>query len=351
MSINLYCPINSTGYGIASTNILKALIPKTPLSFFAIGQPNVNSQEDYDLISSLLLKQENFDANATCLKIWHQFDLAERVGRGKYFAYPFFELDTFSDREKKHLSIPDGIFVSSQWAKDVISQNNIKTPTHIVPLGVNTNIFNQSLFEKPSHNKYVFLNIGKWEVRKGHDVLVDIFLKAFPNEEDVELWVVASEHTNSYSSKEQLQEWKNKYSVDKRIKISTGVSSQLELAHIISQASCGIFMSRAEGWNLELLECMAMNKPTIATNYTAHTEFCNKNNCYLVDIQEKEKAFDGKAFVGQGSWGKIGQKQIDECIDHMRFVYKNRIENNNEGLKTAQYFSWNNSADQILRCI
>lgn len=351
MNINLYCPINSTGYGVASSNMLKSLVPKVSLSFFPIGQPNVDNKEDYDLISSLLSQQEFFDPNAPCIKIWHQFDLAERIGKGKYFAYPFFELDTFSSREKKHLSVPDGIFVSSNWAKNIVEENDIKTPTYVVPLGVNTKIFNYQLFEKPTHNKYVFLNIGKWEVRKGHDLLADIFIKAFPTEDNVELWMVASEHTNNYSSKEELQEWKNKYSVDSRIKISTGVGSQLELAHIMSQASCGIFMSRAEGWNLELLECMAMNKPVIATNYTAHTEFCNTDNCNLVNIDEKEKAHDGKAFTGQGSWGKIGQKQIDDCIDHMRFVYKNNIQNNTNGLKTAQYFSWSNSADRILRCI
>ena len=32
-------------------------------------------------------------------------------------------------------------------------------------------------------------------------------------------------------------------------------------------ADCGIFLSRAEGWNLGLLEMMAMGKPVITTNY------------------------------------------------------------------------------------
>ena len=195
------------------------------------------------------------------------------------------------------------------------------------------------------------MNIGKWEVRKGHDILHDLFKKAFPDEKDVELWMLASETTNSYSDAEQLIEWKNLYGNDDRIKISSGVTSQKEIAQIMSQTSCGIFPSRAEGWNLELLEMMAMNKPVIATNYSAHTEFCDKNNSYLVDIETTEPANDKKAFYGQGNWAKLGQNQLDQTIEHMRNMYTNRITTNSEGLKTAQTFSWKNSASKILGCI
>ena len=74
----------------------------------------------------------------------------------------------------------------------------------------------------------------------------------------------------------------------------------------MSQADCGVFPAKAEGWNLDLLEMMSCGKSTIATNYSGHTEFCNKENCYLVDLPEMETAEDGKWFRGQGEWGKIG---------------------------------------------
>jgi hypothetical protein len=96
---------------------------------------------------------------------------------------------------------------------------------------------------------------------------------------------------------------------------------------------------------------MAMNKPVIATNYSSHTEFCNKDNSFLVDITEKEKADDGKAFRGQGNWAKIGSQQQDQIISYMRHLYSNRINTNPEGLKTAEVYSWKNSADKISGCI
>ena len=350
MKINYYAPINQTGYGVASINILRNLIKlQHDISYFPIGSPSVSSQEDYDLIKGLMENNLAFDPRSPCVKIWHQFDLATRVGNGPYIAYPFFELDTFNALERKHLSVPDKIIASSNWARQIYINNGISQNIEVVPLGVNTEIFDHTL-GRSNTDKYVFLTIGKWEIRKGHDLLPKIFNQAFPNESDVELWILASEHTSGYSKPEEITAWKKMYNHEK-IKVIPGVQSHKDIAQIIANSDCGLYISRAEGWNLELLETMAMNKPTIATNYSAHTEFCNKDNCLLVDINESEPAYDGKAFLGQGNWGKIGQEQINQTIEYMRYVYNNRINTNLAGLQTAQKYSWQNSAECLYRCI
>lgn len=350
MNIIYNAPINKTGYGIASINILKELYKiESNINYFGIGPTSVDNKTDYDFMQKIMSKQL-FDIDAVYIKIWHQFDLAQRIGRGKYFAFPFFELDTFNDMEKNHMLVPDHMIVTSEWAKTILENNGVKKPCSVVPLGVDTKIFDHKQYTKLDNSKYIFLNIGKWEIRKGHDFLYEIFDKAFPHEKDVELWILASETTNSYSTKEQLKEWKNKYA-SSRIKLFDGVDSHANIAHIISQSDCGIYPSRAEGWNLELLESMAMNKPVIATNYSAHTEFCDKNNSYLVNIDSIEPAHDKKAFFGQGNWAKIGQNQKDQIIEYMRYVYKNRINTNKYGIETAQKYSWSNSANTLYRCI
>ncbi|NBW12998.1 MAG: glycosyltransferase family 1 protein [Caulobacteraceae bacterium] len=351
MKINYHAPINTTGYGIASLNILKELISSNiETTYFPIGNPSVLTQEDYDIISKLINNFSVFNKYSPCIKIWHQFDLTSRIGSGQYLAYPFFELDTFNNLEKQHLKIPDKLIASSEWAKQVFEQNGIRQPIDIVPLGVDNKIFDHTMPKTIQTNNYIFLTIGKWEVRKSHDLLPSIFNKAFPNEKDVELWILASEHTNSYSTKEEIEKWKNLYN-HPNIKVIPGVGSHKEIAQVIQNSDCGLYISKAEGWNLELLETMAMNKPVIATNYSAHTEFCNPKNCYLVKIEELEKAYDGKAFVKQGNWAKIGSNQIDQTIEYMRYCYKNRINNNQDGLITAKQYSWRNSAESLVRCI
>jgi glycosyltransferase involved in cell wall biosynthesis len=351
MSINYYAATNHTGYGIASLNILKEISKITSVSYFPIGSPSVSNQSDFEYLSQLIKStNESFNPQAPCVKIWHQFDLANRIGTGKYVAYPFFELDTFNHTEKLHLQTPDLLIASSQWGLQIYQNNNINKPMSVVPLGVDTRVFNHSIPRTRTDNNYVFLTVGKWEVRKGHDILPEIFNKAFPSENDVELWILAAEHTNGYSKPEEIKAWKKLYNYP-RIKIIPGLAHHSDIAQLMANSDCGLYVSRAEGWNLELLETMAMNKPAIATNYAAHTEFCNDKNSYLIDIDQTENAYDGKAFVNQGRWAKIGKNQIDQAIEYMRYVYKNRINSNIEGVNTANKFSWKNSAECLYRCI
>jgi glycosyltransferase involved in cell wall biosynthesis len=349
-NLNISCPINKTGYGIASYNILKELSLQSKISYFPIGQPSVDSQADYELVTKLLNNRYSADVNAPYIKIWHQFDLGDHYGKGKYYAYPFFELDTFNDYEKRSMSVPDAFFVSSSWAKDILIKNNITQPIHVAPLGVDRQVFNENIPKTRNDDKYVFLNIGKWEVRKGHDILLDLLDKAFPNNENVELWILASEITNNYSKPEELIRWKNMYN-DDRVKLFSGFETHQEIASLIANADCGLYPSRAEGWNMELLETMSMNKPVITTNFSAHTEFCNNKNAYLIEITETEKAYDGKAFNGQGNWAKIGHQQKEQIIEHMRSCYRNNVISNPQGLETANIFSWTNTASIIYESI
>lgn len=348
MNINYNAPINSTGYGIASLYILNELQKISNVSLFPIGNVSIDNKNYYDLVQNAYNRSFDFDPSAPCLKIWHQFDLASRIGKGPYYALPFFELDKFNPMESKHLSVPDVVFATSEWAKKIIINNNSNIKCEVVPLGVDRSIFNSEKITKSRNDdKYVFLNIGKWEKRKGHDILCDLFLKAFANNTNVELWILASEINNNYSSKEELAAWKNKYS-HPNIKLFSGAQSHTEIAYLIAESDCGIYPSRAEGWNLELLETMSMNKPVITTNFSAHTEYCNSSNAYLVDIDETEVAHDGKAFHGQGNWAKIDEKQKDQFIEHMRFVYNNKILSNLNGVETAKKYSWKNSANKIM---
>ena len=350
--INYNSPICLTGYGIVSLNILKELykIDNNIISYFPMGQVNLQNEYDHKIVSEMFNNSHLFDIHAPFIKIWHQFDLGSRIGRGKYFAFPFFELDTFNKSERIHMSVPDVLFVSSKWAQDIVKANNIKTESYVVPLGVDRDIFDHNIKSTRVDNKYVFLNIGKWEVRKGHDILLELFNRAFPNESDVELCILASEITNNYSNSSELIRWKSIYN-SPRVKLLSGLQTNEEVAQLIANSDCGIYPSRAEGWNLELLETMSMNKPVITINYSSHTEFCNEDNSFLVDIDEVEPAHDGKAFMGQGNWAKIGEQQKEQIINHMRYAYNNRLRQNPKGVETAKKYSWANSARIIMDII
>lgn len=355
MNINILSPINQLGYGITGLNIVKELSKNNTVSLFMIGQPQVTNQNDADIISSCISNSRFFDYNAPCIKIWHQHDMAQFAGRGIKIGFPIFELDTFNDLEKHQLNSLDKIFVCSGWAKDIIT-NNLQISSDnvfVIPLGVDNNIFKPS--SVPDNSTTRFFNCGKWEIRKGHDVLVDWFNSAFKEDDNVELYMMCE---NPFLSESETKEWHTLYKNSKlgsKIHLIPRQNTQEEVYNIMNQMHCGIFPSRAEGWNLELLEMMACGKKVITTNYSAHTEFCNNTNSLLIDTPDREKAYDGKWFHGQGSWAKLTQDCKDKAIHYMKAIHDMNMGSglypNSQGITTAKEFTWENTVRRIINVL
>jgi len=353
MKINIISPINQLGYGITGLNIVKNLSTNVGVSLFMIGQPQVTNNNDASIISSCINNSKFFDYNAPCIKIWHQHDMAQFVGKGLHIGFPIFELDTFNNIEKHQLNSLDKIFVCSNWAKKVILDNIKidKNKVHVIPLGVDTDIFKP--YDMPTNETTKFFNCGKWEIRKGHDILVDWFNSAFTQSDNVELYMMCE---NPFLSKEEEKEWNNLYKNSKlgsKIHLISRKNTQEEVYNIMTQMHCGIFPSRAEGWNLELLEMMSCGRPVITTDYSAHCEFCNDNNSFLINVfDKKEKAYDGKWFHGYGNWAELTESCKDQAINYMREIHNinqsTGLSLNSEGITTAKKFTWKNTTRRIL---
>lgn len=351
--INIYSPVNQLGYGITGLNIVKALNSLTQVSLWCMGQPEVTNQEDYDIIKECLQRNSYYDYNLPCVKIWHQHDMIMFPRCTKRIGFPIFELNKFSEYEKHNLMSLDKIFVCSTWAKQIVlsSLNIEEDRVSIIPLGVDRSIFNE--LNNNSSDKTIFFNCGKWEIRKGHDILVEVFNNTFNEDENVELWMMC---TNPFFSEEESKQWEDLYLKSKlssKIKLIPRASTQQEVYTIMSHTDCGVFPSRAEGWNLELLEMMSCGKHVITTNNSAHTEFCTSQNAKLVEINEFESAYDGKWFFGDGEWAKIGESQKSKLSEHLRDIHeakkRGELGTNKFGVETAQKFSWLNTANEILK--
>lgn len=363
--LNLNIPINSLGYGVVGYNIWKGLSKFVDTTLFNIGNitpPCKTSEEEVTLIRKNIEKQSDFKAELPTLKVWHENQLAERIGSGKYFAFPFFEVNQFDNRRKSHLLSADEIIVASEWAKDIIKDQLYKSPNgriylnadmqiHVVPCGVDRNIFNET-GNKSNTSKCIFFNCGKWEVRKGHDILHKAFKDAFPFNPDVELWMMTE---NPFLQPQEKATWESMYA-ESRVKLIPRVQYQEQLAEIISKTFCGVFPARAEGWNLELLEMMSMGKHVITTNYSAHTQFCNNENSNLIEIAEEETAYDGKWFLGDvGTWASLEGSAYDQLVEHLRSVYAmwkaSPDSINEEGIETSKNLSWDNTNNKIASII
>lgn len=359
-NINFLCPINQLGYGVAGLNITTALHKlNQSVGLSVIG--NLEAPEAYhENLKQMIANSRLPDWTAPSIRMWHQHDMSQFIGRGDKYGFPIFELDGFVDLELHHLGYLDYWFVTSEWSRSILAEQlkkvlgdeDLSSRIFVVPLGVDRDIFRESV----SHRKEtIFYNCGKWETRKGHDVLVKAFNEAFTEEDDVELWMMCD---NPFYPEEENFKWERLYRTSKlgeKVRIIPRQQTQEDVYNIMSQTDCGVFPARAEGWNLELLEMMSCGKNVIATNYSSHTEFCNEENCMLVETTELEDAHDGKWFRGQGKWAKVEEAQITQVAEYMKEVHKKKKEDNlninQAGVDTAKKFSWENSARKILEAI
>jgi glycosyltransferase involved in cell wall biosynthesis len=280
--------------------------------------------------------------------------MAQFAGKGTRIGFPIFELDKFNDFEKHQLQSLDRVFVCSEWAKKIVLNNTTIEESNIivVPLGVDSSIFQPS--EMPQSGPTRFFNCGKWEIRKGHDILVDIFNSAFNEDDNVELLMMCE---NPFLG-EKNNDWINYYKqspIANKIRFIPRQKYHRDVYNIMRQVDVGVFPVRAEGWNLELLELLSCGKHVITTDYSGHTEFTNRNNSYIVETDTLVKAQDGIWFHGQGEWAELGKRQEDQIINHMRETHRlkqdSELELNLAGIETAIKFSWENTAREILNGI
>lgn len=353
MYINMTAPINSLGYGIVSVNILKELmVAGHEVALFPIG--SVTCDKEYaEYVKRALDNRARFSYMGDSLKIFHQNCMAEHVGCGLKVGFPFFELEDFTEEEVHHLTYLDKIIVASKWAKEVIIANcplihpkNI----HIVHMGVNRNIFYPG--DRKEDGKTVFLNVGKWELRKGHDVLIDAFSSAFPNgDESVELWMMPD---NPFIREQKRLEWESLYMTDPRVKIIRRVATSEDVANIMRMADFGVFPSRAEGWNMDAMEMMACGKMCILTDCTAHREFMNEDNSFMIPhSDEYELAWDGQFFNEQGRWMTMNQDSVERTSIYMKHLHseKENYKNASKVVDSIGEFTWQKTSMDIISAI
>jgi glycosyltransferase involved in cell wall biosynthesis len=352
LSLNYIAPLNELGYGQCGINFAKCLVAGgVDLSIFPIGNVE-QSPRVQELIPHMpRVSQKFINKKSNCLKIWHQNDLYEFVGKGKHIGFPIFELDHFTQAEKHSLNHCDEIIVCSEWAAQIVKSNGINKPVKVVPLGFDPEIFKPApMLGGPTR----FFNAGKWEVRKGHDFILNCFTKAFGMKDNVQLIMMCDNPFPQAKGEEWAANYKNS-ALSSKITLVPRQPTQENVYYIMKQVDCGVFPARAEGWNLELLELMACGKHIIATNYSGHTEFCTKESCRLIEITSLESAYDGVWFNGSGGWASLGTDQEEQMIAHMREVHNlkqsGQLDQNKAGIFQASQFTWNNSTKKLIEAI
>ena len=351
MDINLSCPINQLGYGVVGTNIFLNIQENNNVCLWPIG-PVECDESKIEILKKCVQNTEYFNYDAPSLKIWHQFDMAIHAGRGNKYGLTFFETNKIKKNEIHHLNYLNKVFVTSNWAKNVLVSSGLESSKiKVIKLGVDKSIFQKSEIDNKKTTKIVC--IGKWEIRKGHDLIIDIIEKTFGQDDDFKLVMCCS---NPFLDQEEQNHWisffeKSKY-FDKIIVLKDRLKTQADVNRLMSGADVGIFPYRAEAWNLELAEMLSMGKNCIATNYSGPTEYAADAGAILIDPDGMEKAYDGKWFDGSSEWSKLGKTYIEKFSQSLRYIHdkkqKGELTLNNDGINYFNEYTWANTAKDIL---
>lgn len=340
MKLNISCPINNLSYGLVSQNILDNF---TELGIdFALKPLGNFDSATYSRFIPNINKFLDLDINSPSFKIFHEHSIFDHIGKGPRIAFPIFEKNRFNDFERFNIKHQDLVIVCSKWAAEIVKPIN---PNVIVaPLGVDSD-FNIYISHKDVNSKVIFYTQGKREVRKGHDYLHKVFHKAFENNNDVELWMFTH---NVFDSVEEANQFKREYKslLGDKVKFFPSLA-KAEMISWLQKTDCGIFLSRAEGWNLCLHEAMSMGIDVIATYYSGHTEFLEDG---IKPVKFCE-AFDGKWFNGGFEWMEIEANE-DEIVENLRrmYSYKKQLRvPNTMNASNARDFTWKRTTGEIIR--
>jgi len=250
------------------------------------------------------------------------------------------------------------LWIPSEWGRKIAIQNGIPAEQiSVVPEGVDINLFNPYL--KPRSERFRFLMIGKYEVRKSIDETLTAFAREFGNDPNVEL-VIKSDFFKNPSVKRAELEHKIKNLSVNNIKLIWGYQRPDELINLYRTADVFVFPTKAEGWGLPIIEAAATGLPLITTFYSAQTEFLQdiRSSCVFVPYElQPNNSLEYQSFFPEedGNYGVWAQPKIEDIAHAMRTAYTNFTALSRQAVKNSDIvrsrWSWANSAIKSLETL
>ncbi len=197
-----------------------------------------------------------------------------------------------------------------------------------------------------------FFSVGKFERRKGFDVLLRAYLTRFEAKQHVELYILTSAYHSSSDFDKAIDEMIEKEiacgseananapektrvlcvpdaKLHKRnrpkIRLLTSIP-QLDLPLVYAHMDAFLLASRGEGWGRPHVEAMAMRLPVIATLWSGPSEFMTEENSFPVQHSELVEIPSGPFM--KHKWAEPDPQSV---ADNMAFV----MENGDEAAKRA----------------
>lgn len=354
MKFSIKAPINRTSLGQVAYNVLKQffLMGEMP-AIFPIGQIDLGvysvDRQFAEWLNFCINQRYSLVDNEKTLQIWHLKDSEHKVAK-KQLLLSFHETDSATDVESKICSMSDVVAFSSQFSKDVFSKNsgNIE----YIPLGFDPDFHEISDKEYLGDDVIHFGLIGKFEKRKNHEKILKSWVKMFGNNRKYQLTCLISNQFRNDS--DVMNAIKNAFGGKfvSNVNILPFVSTNSLLNDTMNSFDIDLSgLSSAEGWGLPAFNATCLGKWSVATNYSGHKSWANKDNSILVEPDGVEEIYDDVFFFkgrhfSQGNMAHLSNDKIEAAIEESIKFAKTK---NVKGIELGKKFTYKNTAENILK--
>jgi len=324
--VNFVAPLCRTGVGLHAQNILAELLKLEREGTFEISVHPIGpvqhsvSAEVTEAVSAKLMRQKSFDeADLTvAFRLPQSYVRAQMPRARRQVCLTVFETDFFPGLQ--NLREADEVWVPTEWGREVLFNLSVDRPVRVVPEGVS-----HIRLERPPRQEETLriLNVGKFEKRKGHLLLLDLLPKlGRPVRLDAwwdNPWDRAGAHhalcQRGFEKLSYVRDLFDDYQKgDSHVRLWRPFDSQSALLYEMSTADLAIFPHYGEGWGLPILESIALGIPTLASAHTGSEDYmesyrsvlCQRNVGLETSLFEarREPASDGIFFrpEAHGQW-------------------------------------------------
>lgn len=254
-----------------------------------------------------------------------------------------------------------GVITIAKFVKELLIKSGVKVPIIVANNAVNDDFANapKTIYPLKTQKAVKLYHNSTGKKRKGVDLLIKAYMESFTIKDDICL-VIKTTPTVENSFLEIIAQYKKEDSPE--IEVIIKDLSDADMASLQYTVDAAVYPSRAEGFGIPALEAMYMSKPVIVTNYSGFTDFCNKENSYLVDF--KLVNTDQTDLINPGA--KWAEPDIVDLKNKMKEVYRSLIDQKNNidspqsskikniskfAKETADKISWDKSAKQVIEFI
>lgn len=294
-------PLNTVSFGQVSFALLREMYQRGlhPNIFPIGGAVDIGSQKPDEKFNQWLgncinKSQKDHSRKKTVLRLWHINGSLETYSSTDSRLITFHETDSLTPYEVNVLRNQDKVYVTSRFTQSVFGMFGIQA--EYLPLGFDSHNF-AALEKRPKIPDVLQWGLGgKFEVRKSHPKVLNLWAKKYGNNKAHRLNVAVAnpflkpEHLNALIGQalEGKQYW--------NINFVPYMPSNAEYNNFLQANDIFFALSGGEGFGLPEFHATALGAHPIALRAHAYVDYLNDDNAIMVNPNSKRPAADGIFF-------------------------------------------------------